>query len=144
VKHNHWAILLAILFQQAFGFFWYSPTGFEQVWRKALGGMVFPNGPGVEAFAVALIAGAMFCYLMSWFFQVLVIDDWLRGLVVGTLIGLGFLLPNLATHYVVMGFSTDLVWVDGMKEVLSSGITGVILSVWRADQSPETADPVGP
>lgn len=139
MKHNHWAILLAVMFQQAFAFFWYSGAGFFIQWRESLGGLVLTEAPGPEVFLVSTVASAMFCYLLSWLYQVLVIDDWFRGLVVGTLIGLGFLLPTLSTHYLFMGFSTNLIWVDGMKEVISAAITGVILSVWRADHTPETA-----
>ena len=139
MRHNHWAILLAVLFQQAFGFFWYSPIGFFAQWRDALGAEHLPQAPGVEFFAVSVISSAMFCYLLSWLYQVLVIDDWLRGLVVGSLIGLGFLLPTLGTHYLFMGHGADLVWIDGIKEVLSASVTGVILAVWRADYSSETA-----
>lgn len=138
MKHNHWAILAAVIFQQAFSFFWYSPIFLYPAWEAALKKSgIIAGHPGWGPFVVALIGSAMFCYLMNWFYQVLVIDDWFRGLVVGLLIGSGFLLPTMSTHYFFMGFGPDLVWIDGLKTVFSTGITGVILAVWRADKTAE-------
>jgi hypothetical protein len=140
VKHNHRTVLIAILFQQALAYVWYSPGFFLQVWTAASGKELSPwefmqNLP----LLASLIGSAMFCYLMSWLYQVLVIDDWWRGLIVGLLIGAGFVLPPLAQQYLLMGYTSDLICVDGVRLVLSSGITGLLLATWRAEQSAETA-----
>jgi hypothetical protein len=139
LKHNHWAILGAVVFQQLFSFVWYSPVLFQSVWREAAHQGSSGAGVATGPLLVSIISSGMFCYLLSWLFQVLVVDDVLRGAVVGTLVGLGFQLPCLATHYFSMGYGPELVWIDGLKEVILSGLTGVILAIYRASISPEAA-----
>jgi len=139
MKHNHWAIVFAVFFQQSFAFFWYSKHGFFDAWKIALGEKFTPANPGASVMLVSFIGSLMFYYLMSWLYQVLVIDDWWRGFVVGALIGMGFLMPNLSTHYVFIVFPPDLIWIDGFSYVFSPAIPGVILAIWRADRTIETA-----
>ena len=95
---------------------------------------VWPN------FLPSIVSTAMFCYLVSWLYQVLVIDDGFRGGIIGLLLGMGFLIPNLGTHYLFMGLGPELIWIDGVRDVLASGGIGFILSIWRADHSAEVAE----
>ncbi len=145
MKHNHWAIIMAVIFNQVFSFIWYSPAFFFHPWIAAMGKtpeLIDPSKP--LPFISAVVGSAMFCYLMSWLFFVLVVDDWFRGLVVGLLIGTGFLVPTLGTHYLFMGYGPELIWIDGVKEVFASGITGIILAYWRAEHTGEAAEPAEP
>lgn len=138
MKHNHLAIIAAVIFQQLVCSLWYSESLFFNMWIESSGLIpqqaVFATPHPVMA---SILGSAMFCYLLSWLFQILVVDDWVRGLVVGVLIGLGFLAPVLATHYLYLGFGPEMVWIDGSRQVIASGGAGIILSIWVGEPTAE-------
>lgn len=140
MKHNHVVIIVAVLFQQAVCYVWYSSALFLGPWLDAVNmssqNAVFNHPHPVLA---SLLGSAMFCYLLSWFFQMLVVDDWVRGLIVGALIGLGFLAPVLATHYLYLGFGPEMVWIDGARQIVSAGGAGAILAIWAGEPTTEEA-----
>lgn len=139
MKYHHLSIWTAVIFNQVLGFVWYSDALFLNAWTAASGQNYHFLNPTQLPFFASIIASAMFCYLVSWLFQMLVIDDWFRGLLIGLLIGTGFIAPNLGAHYLSMGFPPELIWVDALREILGSGAMGIILAVWRADISTEEA-----
>jgi hypothetical protein len=138
MKHNHIAIVAAVCFQQLLSYLWYSEGLFLSSWLTAANMLpseaVFKLPHPVMA---SLLGSAMFCYLLSWLFQILVIDDWVRGLIVGALIGLGFLAPVLATHYLYLGFGPEIVWIDCSRQVISAGGAGIILAIWAGEPTAE-------
>lgn len=139
MKYNHWSVWTAVVFNQVFGYVWYSPALFFEPWALAIKKSPEFLQASYLPFIASIISAAMFCYLLAWLFQVLVIDDWLRGLIIGLLIGTGFLAPTLGSHYMFMGYGPELIWIDGVKEILASGGTGIILAIWRADRIEEPA-----
>ena len=138
MKHNHIAIIAAVIFQQLVSCAWYSKTLFLGAWLDAANmsanEAVFNQPHPVMA---SILGSAMFCYLLSWVFQMLVIDDWLRGLVIGSLIGIGFLAPALATHYLYLGLGPEMVWIDGSRQLISAGGAGIILAIWVGEPTAE-------
>ena len=139
MKHNHLAIAAAVTFQQLLCFVWYSEFLFLNPWMRAAG---MGTNPGVfklpHPVMASILGSAMFCYLLSWLFQILVVDDWVRGLAVGALIGLGFLAPTLATHYLYIGFGPEMVWIDCSRQVVAAGGAGAILAIWAGEPTAET------
>lgn len=138
MKHNHLAIATAVLFQQLLCFVWYSEALFLNHWVSAAG-LGTSHGVFTQPHPVmaSILGSAMFCYLLSWLFQILVIDDWVRGLVVGSLVGLGFMAPVLATHYLYIGLGPQMVWIDCSRQVISAGGAGIILAIWVGEPTAE-------
>jgi hypothetical protein len=137
-KHNHYAIVAAVFLHQVLGFVWYSALLFGPMWAAGTG-RAPDQMPGFLAYVAAVFAATLLCYLMSWLFQVLVVDDWRRGLAIGLLIGCGFIAPMIIMHYMFLGFPYVVIMVDSMKEVVGAGLTGVLLSTWRAEPAGEIA-----
>lgn len=135
MNYHHVAIWTAVIFNQVLGFVWYSI--FKEPWRAAVFKSVDPVQVPDLALCASIISSAMFCYLVAWLFKVLVIDDWFRGMIIGLLIGTGFLAPNIGTHYLYMGYGPELIWIDGLREILGAGGMGILLAIWRADHTDE-------
>ncbi len=139
MSYHHVAIWTAVLANQVIGFVWYSLL--RDSWQQLVYNHLDPLQIPDLAMAASVISSAMFAYLVAWLFKVLVIDDWFRGFVIGLLIGTGFLAPNLGTHYLYMGYGPELIWIDGLREIIGAGVMGMILATWRADEAEEPAEP---
>lgn len=139
-KHNHKAIFTAVVLQQILGFVWYSPSFFFNIWVQGLG--INPqdlNRGNPLPLVAAVLASVFFCYLLSWIFQVAVVEDWRDGLATGLLVGVGFLAPCLIMHYMSMAIRSEVIMVDAGREIVSSGMAGIILATWRAERTNETS-----
>lgn len=140
-KHNHKAIATAVFLHQVLGMVWYSQLFFGPEWMSGLGkseSQLDKNNP--LPFIASVLSAMLACYLMSWLFMVLVIDDWKRGLSIGLLIGCGFIAPTMTMHYMFMGLPYSVIMIDVVKEIVGAGLTGLLLSTWRADHSDEFAN----
>ncbi len=140
-KHNHKAIASAVFLHQVLGMVWYSPLLFGPEWALGISKtetQLDKNNP--LPFIASVFAAILACYLMSWLFKVLVIDDWKRGLAIGLLIGCGFVAPALTMHYMFIGLPYSVILIDTVKEIVGAGLTGFLLSTWRADHSDEFAN----
>jgi hypothetical protein len=139
MKLNHKAVLTAVIVQQILGFIWYHPTVFGRLWQS---GMIEPvaRNAGNLPFVAAVFCSISFCYLLSWMFQIAVIEDWQRGLTLGLMVGVGFLAPNISMHYMFQGLDSVMTLVDAGYDIVAAGLAGIILAVFRADRSTETEE----
>jgi hypothetical protein len=136
MKLNHKAVLTAVIAQQLIGFVWYDPSFFGRVWAEGLQRQGDVQPP-VLALVAAVFCSISFCYLLSWMFQIAVIEDWQRGLTLGLMVGIGFLAPNISMHYMFMQMDAVLTLIDAGRDIVASGAAGVILAVYRADRDNE-------
>jgi hypothetical protein len=137
-KHNHKAIFTAVVLHMVLGFVWYSPSLFLDKWQEGLGWTAeLVRQPGPLPFIASIISAIFFCYLLSWIFQIAVIEEWKDGLATGLLVGVGFIAPAMIMHYMFMGVHADVILIDTAKEVIAAGMSGIILATWRADRTPE-------
>lgn len=143
MKLNHKAVLAAVIAQQLVGFIWYHPSFLGRLWadglHKPMGELHNPD----LAFVASVFCSISFCYLLSWMFQIAVIEDWQRGLTLGLMVGVGFLAPNISMHYMLMQMDSVLTLIDASHDIVASGVAGIILAVYRADRSDEEAKAVG-
>jgi hypothetical protein len=139
-KHNHKAIFTAVVLDLALTYVWYSPTLFLKKWEQALG-LSFDQIKTVSSLSIlaSILSSILFCYLLSWIFQIAVIEEWKDGLATGLLVGVGFIAPAIISHYMYLGLHSDVILIDASREVLSAGITGILLATWRAERTPEDA-----
>lgn len=134
MKLNHKAVLAAVIVQQIVGFIWYHPSVLGLYWFEGLN-LLVPPQPGPLPFVASVFCSISFCYLLSWMFQIAVIEDWQRGLTLGLMVGIGFLAPNLSMHYMFMKVDSVVTLIDCGRDILASGLAGIILAVFRADRT---------
>ena len=104
-----------------------------------MNGMVQPiaRNAGNLPFVAAIFCSISFCYLLSWMFQIAVIEDWQRGLTLGLMVGVGFLAPNISMHYMFMNIDSVMTLIDAGHDIVASGLAGIILATFRAERDPE-------
>lgn len=134
VKHNYVAILVAAIANFLLEAAWYS--AFYATWLKGIDRTdewLKLNSPNrALQFATAIVASAVIAAALSFVVQYTGPQTLVRGMELGALMWLGFVLTTWATEYVfeVRPFSLLLVnagfWLVGM--VLMGGIVGA----WRA------------
>lgn len=139
MKLNHKGVLAAVIVQQILGFIWYHPKMFGQLWALGLDKSIDQLNPTPLPFFAALFASVSFCYLLSWMFQIAVIEDWQRGLTLGLMVGIGFVAPGLARHYLFIGIDSMVIFIDAAYDIISAGLAGMILGVFKAERSDEEA-----
>lgn len=139
MKLNHKGVLAAVIVQQILGFIWYHPNVFGRLWALWLNKSIEQLNPDPLPFFAAVFASVSFCYLLSWMFQVAVIEDWQRGLTLGLMVGIGFVAPSIARHYLFMGVDSMVICIDAAYEILAAGLAGIVLAVFRAERSDEEA-----
>lgn len=140
-KHNHKAIITAVVLQQLIGAAWYSPLFFGDIWFSGAGRPIeiIDKGNPFPLMAT-VVAAILFSYMMSWLLQVLLVEEWLQGLSVGLLVGVGFLAPNLVMHELLLGLPSKVFLIDASKDIVCAGVTGAILSTWRIDRFDEKSE----
>jgi hypothetical protein len=115
---------------------WYHPTVFGRLWSSGMTDPISRHSSDLP-FIAAIFCSISFCYLLSWMFQIAVIEDWQRGLTLGLMVGVGFLAPNISMHYMFLGLDSVMTLVDASHDIISAGLAGIILAVYRADRDPE-------
>jgi hypothetical protein len=123
------AVLVAALAYTALGFVWYHPKVFGTKWAELVGRSPEEMGKGAgPAYGVATV-GAIVAALAL---DVLVIihnqPHWVDGLGIGALVGVGFLVPVLATQSVFGGRPMGLYFLDVTYHILGFMLMGVILA----------------
>lgn len=137
MKLNHKGVLAAVIVQQILGYIWYHPNVFGRLWSLWLNKSIDQLNPEALPFVAAIFASVSFCYLLSWMFQIAVIEDWQRGLTLGLMVGIGFVAPSIARHYLFMQIDSMVICIDALYEIIAAGLAGIILAVYRAERSDE-------
>lgn len=132
LKHNHAAIIVAVILHQAIGFLWYSPLLFLFPWLAGLGKKVTDLDMSNPAPFVADIAGWFFaCYYISWLVQRVPVNTFKQGLGVAILLWTGIAVPLLAPHYLFAGIHKDVLLIDAMNALAQLTVACCLLAVWK-------------
>ena len=136
LKINHLAVWAAIILQFVIGFLWYGPI-FGDAWMKMEGltlAAVEAQGFDVGAWLTNIIASVAGIYLLAWLFVKLGVDNMIKGLCYGFLIGFVFvLLANKTTG----AFAQDpyaLAWITGGFTTVGLALGGLILGAWTKSE----------
>ena len=129
-KTNWWAVLVAVLAQQALGFFWYSRVLFGEAWMAGIDKRPEDLAPAPGPFVLAFLAAVVLATGTAWVLQQTGRTGLKQGLFVGLGIGIAFTMPPVLVHEAFLGFPDAVLAIDGAKELAGALITGAILGAW--------------
>ena len=126
---NWWAILLATGAAFALGGLWYGPM-FGQAWLRALGKTAEDLQPSPTPFVVSFFAALLSCVVLAAIMKGLVLNTIGGGLLIGGLVGVGFIAASMASDSAFCRSGMPLFLVQSGYRVLYSIIMGGILGAW--------------
>lgn len=131
--YNLWAIILAVVANQAIGAAWYSPPLFAKVWMKEVGHTPesIREGPRRQPFVVALVTAVVLAVALAWAHAAAGATGPLGGAVVGLIVGVGLVAMAVAPHYAFSGRSLRLYLIDQGHSVVAIVVMSVIIGAWR-------------
>ena len=129
---NWLAVALAFVASFAFGWWYYSPAGVWNVWKRAakVSNSDMENTPMAPAFIGTIVANLLGVLLLAVLMAALGADSWLDGLVLGALIGLVY---RGGAHAIHNGFamrSPKVTMLDALHDMLALAIAGVVLGLF--------------
>lgn len=127
---NPWAILAAAAAYYALGAFWYSPVGFGKMWMELIGRRADEVGnpaPGLILNGIATLVSALALAVIiragGW-------TNWVDGLGIGALVGIGFVMTVLVNSVAFEGRSPKLFFLNTTYQVMGYCGMGAILGAW--------------
>ena len=131
---NYWAILVAVVFNQALGAAWYS--GLAKPWMAEVGltsdDMEAMKGTPRQWYPYVLAVGAAvgFTLVLALLAQGLGADSAGEGLGLGLLAAIGFVFTSNAINYAFEGRSLKLFLINGGYPLISYSVIGILLATW--------------
>ena len=131
---NYWAILVAVVFNQALGAAWYS--GLAKPWMAEVGltadDMEAMKGTPRQWYPYVLAVGAasVFTLVLALRAQGLGADGAGEGLGLGLLAAIGFIFTSNAINYSFEGRSLKLFLINGGYPLISYSLIGILLATW--------------
>ena len=137
MRHNHKAVVAAVLAALAIGFALYSIPPIAEIFMRGWGLDPETMEPSPAPFVVSIAGTFLGAYTLSWLIGRLGIDGGAAGAAVGLLLAAGFTTPVLVTHELFGGVGAGAIAVDAANTVLSAAVMGAILGAWRPGRSPK-------
>ena len=126
---NIWAILVAGVVNMVIGALWYSRPLFGNKWMAYLGFKEEEMNNSPWIYVVVFLLGLVIAILMAMFLQGT--TGALEGLMYGAIIGLGFVIPTILTHYIMEGRKGGFMFIIAGHELLLFLLYGAILAGWQ-------------
>lgn len=126
---NWWAILAATAVAFVIGGLWYGPL-FGKAWMQALGKTEADIEPTPAPFIISFFTALVTCIVLAALIQTLGIQSLSGGLVLGALMGFGFIATAMASDSAFCGWSIKLFLIQSGYRVLYSVVMGGILAYW--------------
>ena len=125
---------VAIAFVVSFGFGWwyYSPAGVWNVWKRAakVTNEDMENSSMGVAFGGTILANILGVILLAVFMVQLGADSWIDGLVLGAIVGLVYRAGAHALHNGFAMRSPIVTLLDGLHDIVALALAGVILGLF--------------
>ncbi len=131
---NYWAILVAVVFNQALGAAWYSVLA--KPWMAEVGltaqDMEAMKGTPRQwyPYVLAVVAAIVFTLGLALLVQGMGAEGAAEGLGLGLLAAIGFIFTSNAINYAFEGRSLRLFLINGGYPLISYSVIGILLSVW--------------
>ncbi|MCB0401081.1 MAG: DUF1761 domain-containing protein [Flavobacteriales bacterium] len=129
---NHWAVLVAAIFNLALGALWYSPALFYNAWKKEnnLTDEKIKQANPVKMYVI----GFLLAYLMSYNLAFFLGDsqtNWEWGLTAGFLAGFGWSAAIFSVIALFEQKSWKYILINSGYIVIYFSVIGFILGAWR-------------
>lgn len=128
---NVLAILAAVVANMALGFLWYSPAGFGKQWMALVGKRQEDLGDPKGSIAVAALSAVVSASSLAVLFEYAGVTNWIDGLGVGALVGVGIVAMVLAVDHVFAGRSLRLYFLQATYHVVAFVLMGTILGAMQ-------------
>ena len=125
-KHNHIAIVVAVVAQQIIGALWYSVL-FGTIWAAGIHMDMAMMQPQAYMFILDILGAFATCYGLSWLLGLTGGHSLQNGVKLGALVWFCFLGLNLAAHQAFFGHEVSAMLVDGSVIFV---VSGAILGAW--------------
>ena len=132
---NYLAIIAGIIINQAVGAAWYGAWG--KPWMAEVGltqeDMEAMKGTSRQwyPYVVAIVSALVFILGLAVLIQGMGAEDFVDGLTLGLLVGVGFIVTAYATTYSFEGRSLRLFLINIGYPLISYAVIGVLLAVWQ-------------
>ncbi len=127
---NWLAILVATVAGFALGGIWYGPL-FGDAWLAALGKTADQIQPSPTPFIISFFTALITAVVLALFINALDISTLGGGVVIGLLVGIGFIATAMASDSAFGDTGLNLWLIQSGYRVLYSVLMGAILAVWR-------------
>ena len=131
---NYWAIIVAVIFNQALGAAWYSILA--KPWMAEVGltteDMEAMKGTSRQwyPYVLAIVCAFVFTLGLALLAQGLNAEGAGEGLGLGLLAAIGFVFTSNAINYAFEGRSLKLFAINGGYPLISYSIIGILLTTW--------------
>ncbi len=127
---NWLAILVATVAGFVIGGIWYGPL-FGNAWMSALGKSPDDIQPSPKPFVISFVTALITAIVLAVLINALDISTLGGGVMIGLLIGVGFIATAMASDSAFCGWGVNLWLIQSGYRVLYSVVMGAILAVWR-------------
>ncbi len=127
---NWLAILVATVAAFLLGGLWYGPV-FGKAWLRAVGKKEEDLGNPTTPMVLSFFTSATTSIVLAGVLSLMAAPDILDGLVLGLLVGVGFIAAGMASDYAFCGWPRALFFIQAGNRVTYSVIMGTILAAWR-------------
>lgn len=132
---NYLAVLVGIIFNQAFGALWYS------VWSKpwmAGAGLTMEDMEAMKGtprqwypYVVAIVGALVFTLGLAVLIQGMGADNAVDGLTLGLLAAVAFVVTSYATTYSFEGRGLNIFLINIGYPLISYSLIGILLAAWK-------------
>ena len=132
---NYLAVLVGIIFNQAFGALWYS------VWSKpwmAGAGLTMEDMEAMKGtprqwypYVVAIVGALVFTLGLAVLIQGMGADNAVDGLTLGLLAAVAFVVTSYATTYSFEGRGLNIFLINIGYPLISYSLIGILLAAWQ-------------
>ncbi len=127
---NWFAILAATAAGFMLGGIWYGPL-FGKAWMNALGKTEADIQPSPTPFVISFITALIAAIVLSALIHNLGFTSVLDGVVLGLLVGVGFIATAMGSDSAFCGWGLPLFLIQSGYRISYSVIMGVILTAWQ-------------
>ena len=128
---NIWAILVITGIYFILGALWYSPLIFGNIWAKVLNFNMDELEQKPINFIGAVIAAFITTFFLALLLEVIGTYDIFIGLIVGLIIGVGFVLTNRIYDVLYENKNFKAYLIDAGYHIVALIIAGLILGAWQ-------------
>jgi hypothetical protein len=131
VRHNHLAVLAAVVAAFAIGFALYSIPPVSEAFMQGWGLDPETVEPRPAPFLVSIVGTFLGAYAMSWLIGKLGIESGAGGARLGLLLSFALVAPAVVTHEMFGGVGSVGIAIDVSNTILVGTVMGWILGAWR-------------